>query len=334
MKKFKLKSPGDEHLRIVHPQRFTIDYEKELNSAQYEAVTSVDGPHLVIAGAGTGKTRTIVYRVAYLVELGVKPENILLLTFTRKAAQEMLRRAAILLDSRCEHVAGGTFHSFANTILRKHAPLLGYESNYSILDQSDAEDVINLVRTRLKLDTKEKRFPRKETLYDLYSRSVNTLTSVIDLLAIDYPHYLDLASDILTVHQTYERYKREHQLMDYDDLLVNLAAVLKKNEALRGTLSDKYKYIMVDEYQDTNKIQAEIIRLIASKHKNVMVVGDDAQAIYAFRGSTIENIRTFPKEFKGSSIIKLEENYRSTQPILNLANEILKRSQDLVGNDE
>jgi DNA helicase-2/ATP-dependent DNA helicase PcrA len=325
MKKFTLKQLPTDNLHLVHPQSFRIDYKKELNSAQYEAVTSVDGPHLIIAGAGTGKTRTVVYRVAYLVELGVKPDHILLLTFTRKAAQDMLRRASILLDSRCEQISGGTFHSFANSVLRRYASRLGYEMNFTILDQGDAEDVVNLIRTRLKFDTREKRFPRKETLYDLYSRSVNTITPVKELLAIDYPQYLEIEDDIQAVHKQYIQYKRQHNLMDYDDLLVNFALLLKQDEGIRSVLSDKYKYIMVDEYQDTNRVQAELVKLLAFKHKNVMVVGDDAQCIYSFRGSTIRNIMAFPEEFPGCKVVKLEENFRSRQPILNLANEILKR---------
>jgi DNA helicase-2/ATP-dependent DNA helicase PcrA len=329
MKKFTLKPLPGENLRLVQPAHLTINYKRELNPAQYEAVTSVDGPHLIIAGAGTGKTRTVVFRVAYLVELGVKPDTILLLTFTRKAAQDMLRRAAILLDSRCESVAGGTFHSFANTILRKYASVIGYERNYTILDQTDAEDVVNLLRTRLRYDSKDKRFPKKETLYDLYSRSLNTMTPMKDLLAQEYPHYQELEADIATVHQAYTIYKKEHNLMDYDDLLVNLVQLLRKDESVRTALSLRYKYIMVDEYQDTNKIQSEIVKLLAFKHQNVMVVGDDAQSIYAFRGSTIKNILDFPKEFPECKVIKLEENFRSTQPILNLANEILKRGAPL-----
>ena len=325
MKKFTLKPAPAETLQLVHPRNLTINYKRDLNEAQYAAVTSVDGPHLVIAGAGTGKTRTIVYRVAYLVELGVKPDHILLLTFTRKAAQEMLRKAAILLDSRCENISGGTFHSFANNILRKYAQVIGYETNFTILDQGDAEDVLSLIRARLKFDTKEKRFPRKEALYDLYSRSLNTLTPMSEILAADYPQYLELITDIQTLHKAYEQYKKQHNLMDYDDLLVNLARLMSQNEVVRGTLSDRYKYIMVDEYQDTNKVQAEIIGLLAFRHKNVMVVGDDAQSIYAFRGSTIKNILSFPDQFGDCKVIKLEENFRSTQPILNLANEILKR---------
>ena len=325
-KKFTLKSLPSDGLHLVDPRHLRIDYKKELNESQYEAVTSVDGPHLIIAGAGTGKTRTITYRVAYLVELGVKPDSLLLLTFTRKAAQEMLRRAVIVLDSRCEQVAGGTFHSFANTVLRRYASQIGYERNFTILDQGDAEDVVNLLRTRLKLDTKDKRFPRKEALYDLYSRALNTLTPMTEILSVDYPQYLEQAGDIGNVHAAYVQYKRQHNLMDYDDLLTNLALLLKQSEPVRAALSDKYKYIMVDEYQDTNKVQAEIVRLLAFKHQNVMVVGDDAQSIYSFRGSTIRNIIDFPKEYPGARIIKLEENFRSRQPILDLANEILRRN--------
>ena len=325
MKKFTLKQLPSDNLHLVHPQRFRIDYEKELNAAQYEAVTSVNGPHLIIAGAGTGKTRTVVYRVAYLVELGVKPDNVLLLTFTRKAAQDMLRRAAILLDSRCEQISGGTFHSFANSILRRYATKLGYEANFTILDQGDAEDVVNLIRTRLKFDSREKRFPRKEALYDLYSRAVNTMTPTKELLAIDYPQYLEQEADIQLVHTSYVQYKRANNLMDYDDLLVNFAMLLKQDEGIRAVLSDRYKYVMVDEYQDTNRVQAELVKLLSYRHRNVMVVGDDAQCIYSFRGSTIKNIMTFPEEFPDCKIVKLEENFRSTQPILNLANEILKR---------
>ncbi len=309
-------------------QRFVIDYRARLNPAQYEAATSVAGPHLIIAGAGTGKTRTITYRVAYLVELGVPPESILLLTFTRRAAQEMLRRAAGLLDARCEKVSGGTFHSFANLVLRQYAPLLGFESSFSILDQSDAEDVLNLLRTQMRLDTRERRFPRKQTLLDIISKSVNTVRSLRETLHDEYPHFEDHLEDILKLQQAYERYKASHNLMDYDDLLLMLRKLLRENDTVRRVISGRYRYIMVDEYQDTNRIQAEIVRLLASEHRNVMVVGDDSQSIYSFRGATVRNILDFPEEFEGCAVIKLEENYRSTQPILNLTNEILRRARE------
>ena len=328
MKKYTLKKsvfagvPAEEV-----PGHLTIDYRNQLNPAQYTAATSVNGPHLIIAGAGTGKTRTITYRVAYLVELGVKPETILLLTFTRRAAQEMLRRASILLDSRCEKVAGGTFHSFANSILRQYAPLLSFESSFTILDQGDAEDVVNLLRTQHKFDTRERRFPRKATLFDIFSRAVNTLAPIKDILKEDYPHYESYLEEILKLQSAYEQYKATHNLMDYDDLLIYLRKLLRDYDRVRRALADRYRYIMVDEYQDTNRIQAEIVALLASTHRNIMVVGDDAQSIYSFRGATIRNILDFPEEYPGCTVIKLEENYRSTQPILNLTNEILRRAR-------
>jgi DNA helicase-2/ATP-dependent DNA helicase PcrA len=330
MKKYTLKKtvvPGEGEAPIP-PAHFTIDYRNSLNPAQYEAVTSVNGPHLIIAGAGTGKTRTITYRVAYLVELGVKPESILLLTFTRRAAGEMLRRAAILLDARCEKVAGGTFHAFANTVLRQYAPLISFEPSFTILDQGDAEDVVNLLRTTMKYDTRERRFPRKQTLFDIFSKSVNMQHTINHVLKEEYPHFEEYLEEITALHKAYDAYKAHHNLMDYDDLLLHLRKLLRDIGHVRLTLSGRYGYIMVDEYQDTNRIQADIVRLLASTHGNIMVVGDDAQAIYSFRGATVRNILDFPEEFPACRVIKLEENYRSTQPILNLTNEILRRGRE------
>ena len=329
MKKYTLKKPALPEETAPQPKRdFQIDYRNQLNPAQYEAVTSTDGPHLIIAGAGTGKTRMITYRVAYLVELGVKPETILLLTFTRRAAQEMLRRASILLDARCDRVAGGTFHSFANLTLRQYSRRIGFEPSFTILDQGDAEDVVNLIRTQMKFDTQERRFPRKQTLFDIYSKSVNTGRTVEEILKDEYPHYADYCDDINNLHTSYMKYKTKHNLMDYDDLLLFLRKMLQEHEHIRLALNERYKYVMVDEYQDTNRIQAEIVKLLAMKHRNVMVVGDDAQSIYSFRGATIRNILDFPEEFPGCKIIRLEENYRSTQPILSLTNEILRRARE------
>jgi DNA helicase-2/ATP-dependent DNA helicase PcrA len=225
-------------------------------------------------------------------------------------------------------VAGGTFHSFANQILRQYAPLLDFDSSFSILDQGDAEDVVNLLRTQYKFDTKERRFPRKQTLYTIFSRAVNTLTAVKDILKEDYPHYEDFLEDILRLQSAFEQYKATHNMMDYDDLLIYLRKLLRDHDKVRRTLADRYKYLMVDEYQDTNRIQAEIVTLLASSHGNIMVVGDDAQSIYSFRGATIRNILDFPETFPGCTLIKLEENYRSTQPILNLTNEILRRARE------
>jgi DNA helicase-2/ATP-dependent DNA helicase PcrA len=330
MKKYTLKKIPVSHEEEppTSPKHLRIDYRNQLNPAQYEAVTSVNGPHLIIAGAGTGKTRTITYRVAYLVELGIKPESILLLTFTRRAAGEMLRRAAILLDARCENVAGGTFHSFANTVLRQYAPLIKFESSFTILDQGDAEDVVNLLRTTMKFDAHERRFPRKQTLFDIFSKSVNTQQTLKHVLKEEYPHFEEYLEEITALHKAYDTYKARHNLMDYDDLLLYLRKLLRDVDHVRLTLSDRYRYIMVDEYQDTNRIQADIVRLLAAKHGNIMAVGDDAQAIYSFRGATVRNILDFPEEFPECRIVKLEENYRSTQPILDLTNEILRRARE------
>ena len=306
---------------------FSIPYKDVLNPAQYEAVTTLQGPLLVIAGAGSGKTRTLTYRVARLVEEGVPPSAILLLTFTRKASLEMLRRAADLLDQRCERVAGGTFHSFGNVILRRYAQKLGFESGFNILDRVDAEDAINLLRARLKLNVKGRRFPRKRTIANIYSKAVNKVCPIEEIILEDCPHFAKDTPDLLQLYEAYETYKRKHSLMDYDDLLVCLKTLLEDHPDVRETLGQIYHYIMVDEYQDTNKIQANIVKLLAATHNNVMVVGDDSQSIYAFRGANFGNIMDFPKMFPGTKLIKLEENYRSTQPILDLTNVIINRAR-------
>jgi DNA helicase-2/ATP-dependent DNA helicase PcrA len=307
--------------------RFHTDYRAALNAAQYDAVTTVDGPVLVVAGAGSGKTRTLVYRVARLVELGVLPTAILLLTFTRRAAQEMLRRASGLVGG-CHRVAGGTFHSFANTVLRQYARALGFEPNFTILDRTDAEDVVNLLRSRLHLDKKERRFPRKRVVAEIFSMAINRSHPIADLLEESYPHLLDYGDDLLQLHEQYVTYKEAKQLLDYDDLLVRLRGLLAERRDIAEHLSRRYRYVMVDEYQDTNHLQAEIVRLLAAAHDNVMAVGDDAQSIYSFRGADFRNIMDFPRLFPGTRIIRLEENYRSTQPVLDLANAIIDHAAE------
>ena len=282
----------------------------------------------MIAGAGSGKTRVLVHRVAYLVEQGVQPEQILLLTFTRRAAEEMLRRASLLLDERCKKISGGTFHSFANMILRKYAKLLEISNNFTILDQADAEDAVNLVRTQLGYHKSEKRFPRKHAILEVISKSVNKSEDIADVLYDEYPQFMEFTDEVKKIRQEYNKYKREKSLLDYDDLLVFLKNLLSKHEDVRASLSAKYKYIMVDEYQDTNKLQAHIACLLAADHANIMVVGDDAQSIYSFRGANFKNIIDFPKIFKGTKIITLEENYRSTQPILNLTNAVIGQAKE------
>ncbi|MDD4939237.1 MAG: ATP-dependent helicase [Candidatus Omnitrophica bacterium] len=303
-----------------------IDYSKELNPAQLEAVRSTEGQFLVIAGAGSGKTRTLVYRVAYLVENGIKPENILLLTFTRKAAEEMLRRAAMLLDERCQKVSGGTFHSFANSVLRKYARLLGISNGFTILDRPDSEDAINLIRARLGYNKMDKRFPRKSTIAEVISLSVNKSEPIEGVLYDEYPQFIEWTDEIAKVRDEYKEYKRAKSLLDYDDLLVFLKDLLEKHEEARLALAKKYRYIMVDEYQDTNKLQAYIVCLLACEHKNVMAVGDDSQSIYSFRGADFKNIMDFPRIFKEARVITLEENYRSTQQILNMTNEVISHA--------
>jgi DNA helicase-2/ATP-dependent DNA helicase PcrA len=307
--------------------RYRIDYRGELNEAQYEAATTLAGPVLVIAGAGSGKTRTLVYRVARLVESGVNPAQVLLLTFTRKAAEEMLRRAAALVGASCEHVAGGTFHSFANVVLRRQGRAIGLAPGFTILDRGDAEDVVNLLRSRAGLDKKERRFPRKGAILELFSMAVNRSTTVPELIESTYGHFADHLEDLLRLEDDYRAYKRERSLVDYDDLLVLLRDLLQHRDVAER-LSSTYRYLMVDEYQDTNRLQAEIVRGLAVTHDNVMAVGDDSQSIYSFRGANFRNIMDFERLFPGTRLVKLEENYRSTPPILNLANAIIDRAPE------
>jgi DNA helicase-2/ATP-dependent DNA helicase PcrA len=305
---------------------FRVDYSSLLNSAQLEAVMHDEGPALVVAGAGSGKTRTLVYRVARLIESGVPPQAILMLTFTRRAAQEMLSRVERLAGERSRAVTGGTFHSFANGVLRRYGKAIDLPSNFSILDRGDTEDLINLVRGQMGFASRERRFPNKGTLAEVISMARNKARSLDQELEADFPHLLDYAADIARLAENYTQYKRARALLDYDDLLYVLAELLQGSAEVRRRLSDHFRYILVDEYQDTNPIQADLVRLLAATHQNVMAVGDDGQSIYSFRGADFRNILEFPRRFAGTRIIKLEENYRSLQGILDLANEILTRA--------
>jgi DNA helicase-2/ATP-dependent DNA helicase PcrA len=282
---------------------------------------------LVIAGAGSGKTRTLVYRVAHLIEKGVAPEKILLLTFTRKSAQEMLNRASHLWDSSCEQVTGGTFHGVASSLLRRNGYHLGYTPQFTILDRSDSEGIINLLKSSLELSGVDKRFPSKKVVINIFSQSVNKRKPLAEIIDSRYWHLNEFVDDLGRIHHHYAKFKLEHNLMDYDDLLVNLEKVLAIPEIGRE-IAAKFSHIMVDEYQDTNIIQAEIVRLLSLSHGNVMVVGDDSQSIYSFRGADFKNIMQFPEIFKGTKIIRLEENYRSTQPILDMTNGIIENAQE------
>jgi DNA helicase-2/ATP-dependent DNA helicase PcrA len=303
-----------------------IIYEKELNPSQLEAVNFNQGPLLVIAGAGSGKTRTLTYRVARLVDEGVPPGSILLLTFTRKAAQEMLKRATRLLDNRCQNVAGGTFHSFAYAVLRKCASKVGFEHGFSIIDRADAEDLVGMLRKEIMGVSTQDSLPKKQTLTNIFSRSANKNMPIEDIVLNDYPHFLRHLEAIHTLSKAYQKQKLEHRFMDYDDLLIYLELLLKENPDVRDKTCAAYQYLMVDEYQDTNKIQAEIVYLLAGMHHNIMVVGDDSQSIYAFRGANFENIMRFPEIFPETRVIRLEENYRSAAPILKLTNVIIDRA--------
>ncbi len=320
IKPYILKKQADD----AQPARLSLDYAAALNPQQLAAVTAVDGPSLVIAGAGSGKTRTLIYRVAYLIDKGVDPTTILLLTFTRKAAQEMLQRAGLLIGARSERVAGGTFHSVANSLLRRYGRPIELEPGFTILDRGDAEDLIALVRTQLGLSEKEKRFPRKGTIAEIFSKCENTLSGLEDVLLGEFAHFAEHLGDLEKLKKAYVAAKRQKQLLDYDDLLAKLRELLTVHEPTRQAISRQYRYILVDEYQDTNRLQADLVRKLAATHENVMAVGDDAQSIYAFRGATFRNIMDFPTLFPGTTVYKLEENYRSTQPILNLANEIIQ----------
>ena len=305
-----------------------IDYKRVLNPAQLEAVMTLEGPILVIAGAGSGKTRTLVYRVARLVETGVSPESILLLTFTRKAAQEMLERAAGLSDARCRFVSGGTFHSLAHRILRIHADLLGYTKSFSVLDRSDMEEVIRSLIPELGVPKGTPRFPKRSTLASILSKAANLQQRIDRFVLEEYGQFMEFVLQIKALGRLYADYKRTHQMMDYDDLILLLRTLLVESEEVRKNLSRQYHYVMVDEYQDTNAIQADIVKWLAHEHRNIMVVGDDSQAIYSFRGANYRNMFDFPVQFPEAKIIKLEENYRSLQPILTLTNAIMDRAEE------
>ncbi|MFU8819537.1 MAG: ATP-dependent helicase [Desulfurivibrio sp.] len=295
----------------------------QLNPAQREAVCAPPGPILVIAGAGSGKTRTLVHRLAWLVEQGVPPEELLLLTFTRKAAQEMVGRAGYLLNDSCRRVTGGTFHATANLLLRRYARYIGYESNFTILDQGDAEGIVNLLKSSLGLGGAGRRFPSRRLILGILSKAVNVGATVSDLVEAEHGHLVEFLDDILVINEHYHKFKLAHGLMDYDDLLLFWRKLLRENPEVREELARRFQAILVDEYQDTNPIQAEIVRLMVAPRNHVMAVGDDAQSIYSFRGADFRNIMEFSDHFPGARLIRLEENYRSTPEILEVGNAII-----------
>lgn len=335
-----------------------LNFQADLNKEQLEVVQNADGPCLVLAGAGSGKTRVITYRVAYLLEQGVNPENILLVTFTNKAAREMIERVTHLTPNPSPHAyrqAGwqgegnlrpavlpwsGTFHHIAYRVLKKYCSFLGYKSSFSVLDSDDSSNLIKQCLKDEGIDRTVRRFPSAGVLQSIISYASNSQTTIEEVLGLKYPHFLALADTIKSIAVNYEKRKLAANVMDFDDLLVNWLKLLEQSEKIRQKHQEQFQHILVDEYQDTNKIQASIIRIIAAKHRNLLVVGDDAQSIYSFRAAEIKNILEFEKEYPrlrpssakasedyggqaAAKIFRLETNYRSTPEILNLANDII-----------
>ncbi|HUR45958.1 MAG TPA: ATP-dependent helicase [Candidatus Saccharimonadales bacterium] len=302
------------------PVNLQIDYAKELNDQQHAAVTAPPGPALVLAGAGAGKTRTLIYRVAYLLEQGIPADRILLLTFTNKAAREMMRRVTDLLGSSLTDLWGGTFHSIGHRMLRRHANLVGYENNFTISDREDARDLIKACIAESEVDQKAVRFPKPEVVAEVFSMSINTGKSIPEIVAQQYNYFSELTPSLEKLALSYSERKRLANVMDFDDLQFLWLKVMRENEEVRESYQRKFQFVLVDEYQDTNTIQGELIDLLAGRHKNLMVVGDDSQSIYSWRGANFQNILQFPKRYAEAKIYKIETNYRSTPEILHLAN--------------
>ncbi|MFC1548921.1 ATP-dependent helicase [Candidatus Omnitrophota bacterium] len=305
-----------------------IDFKGNLNQQQFEVVTGSEGPCLVLAGAGSGKTRTLIYRLAYLLERGVPPKNILLMTFTNKAAREMRDRTEMLLKYSPKGLWNGTFHHVGNRSLRMYAQDIGYKKDFGILDQHDSRDLVKACMKKTGTRAKEERFPKPSVIQALISFSMNTKESISKILEERYPYFEKFAKDIEDIKELYNKKKKESSNMDFDDLLCKWKWLLENVPSARRRFTEQFQYIMVDEYQDTNFLQAEIINILGEHHKNVLVVGDDAQSIYSFRGARVQNILQFPKEFKDCKIFKLETNYRSTPEILDLANDSLVNNEN------
>jgi DNA helicase-2/ATP-dependent DNA helicase PcrA len=308
-----------------HPQ---IDYARELNPQQLAAVTAPPGPALVIAGAGSGKTRTLTYRVAYLLEQGIPADRILLLTFTNKAAGEMMRRVSDLIGQELRTLWGGTFHSIGARILRSHADLLGYHRDFTILDRDDAKDLIKACVADAGIETKGTHFPKPEVLNEIFSLAVNTHRTAGEILDSQFSYFAQFAAQISDVSQRYIKRKRATNGMDFDDLLALWLKLLQDNADVREHYQRRFQFILVDEYQDTNKLQGDLIDLLAARTCNVTVVGDDAQSIYAWRGANFLNILEFPKRYPGAKVFKIETNYRSTPEILKVANAAIAENKN------
>jgi DNA helicase-2/ATP-dependent DNA helicase PcrA len=310
------------------PVDLQIDYARELNEQQCAAVTAPPGPALVIAGAGSGKTRTLTYRVAFLIEQGVPAEQILLLTFTNKAAKEMMRRVADLLGGDLSALWGGTFHSIANRLLRRHADRVGYRPDFTILDREDTKDLLKASIDDAQIDVTASRFPKADVLSTIFSLVVNTERPIEEILEEQFDYFLELTEEIEKVFEHFTARKRAANVMDFDDLLILWLRLLKDHADLAEQYQRRFQFILVDEYQDTNRIQSDIIDRLAARHHNVMVVGDDSQSIYSWRGAHFLNILQFPKRYPEARVYKIETNYRSTPEILAVANAAISPNID------
>lgn len=309
---------------------------EELNPRQKEAVTHEGGPILVVAGAGSGKTKTLAFRVAYLIAKGVHPGRILLLTFTRRASEEMVSRATHIMERNEEtaigRVWGGTFHSMANRLLRVYHKSAGLDENFTVMDEADSEDMMNVIRHELDLHAKEKRFPKKGTCRSIYSRCVNGTDHLDDVLPRYFPWCEEWTKELKTLFKEYVIRKQQRNVVDYDDLLLYWSHLVQ-DEKMAAELSSRFDHVLVDEYQDTNRLQASILRGMRHGNDNIMVVGDDAQSIYGFRAATVRNMLDFPKQFPGAKVVTLEQNYRSVPPILETTNRIIAQSQERYTKD-
>ena len=305
------------------PVELNIDYEAELNAQQLAAVSAPPGPALVLAGAGAGKTRTLTYRVAYLLEQGIPVDRILLLTFTNKAAREMMDRVQELIGGDTAGLWGGTFHSVGHRVLRRHAEAVGYPQSFTIMDRDDAKALMSAAIADAGIDTKAVRFPKPDLVCDILSMSLNTGLSLGQVMEERYHYFESLTGEIAQAHAAYSRRKRANGVMDFDDLLTQWLRLLRKNSEVRESFQARFQFILVDEYQDTNQVQCELIDLLGGRHHNIMAVGDDSQSIYSWRGANFRNVLEFPDRHDGTQVFKIETNYRSTPEILDCANAVI-----------
>jgi DNA helicase-2/ATP-dependent DNA helicase PcrA len=312
-KKYVLRKPDG-------PVQSSINYREHLNDQQYAVVTAGDGPLLVIAGAGSGKTHTLTYRVSWLIEQGLDAQRLLLMTFTNKAAREMLRRVGDLLRMDSRQIVGGTFHHVGNMILRKHADRIGFRPDFTILDRDDSIKLISQITSNLGYRKSYRSFPKGGVLLGIHSYAGNTERDHLDVIREKHPRLMDFSQEIIRVCFSYQERKQNLNVMDFDDLLVRWRDLLRQHDDIAQLYSERFKHVLVDEYQDTNRIQAAIVDYMAEVHGNIMVVGDDSQSIYSFRGADFENIIEFPRRYPRTTMLKLETNYRSTPEILRLAN--------------